>query len=362
MKNIKNLNEIPSWFCLKNYSILDNEFDADVILDSLILRKSLLRALGKVNKKIKIVDLGYYDNWNIVHSLGTEKRNDVLKQIKTQPNDIKKIFEYIIEDPIKKYNLIDLFNNQTLSNFWVDTVFHAKNEYEHKSYQLQPIKDVDLNDLGERFYTTPQAIKLFLKAKFHNSQINNIQNKKYCEHPSYKYFSQKHYNYLKESKINHKENKITENISFFIDFDEICDIKLIDLEKYYEEKTMFNPIINVNLNCSDNLLIEQFKIWLKKQREENTSYKTKNNNILLTLHKIKNYSIFAFLDLYIWSLIYENKIQLKTYIDIIFPNSSYDENYISKTIIPFINKLFNPLSDEASNLMISRENNMKSNI
>lgn len=360
MKNIKYLNEIPFWFCLKNYSISDNELDADVILDCLILRKSLLRALGKVNNKIKIVDLGNYDNWNIVHSLGTEKRNDILQHIKFQPNDIKEIFEYIIKDPIKKYNLIDLFNNDTLSNFWVNTVFLAKNAYEDKNCNSQPIKDVDLNDLGKRYHTTPQTIQSFLKTKFDNNQINHIKNKKYCEHPSYKYFSKKHYNYLKESKIMYKENEIMKNISFFIDFNGLCDIKLIDIEKYYTEKTMFNPIIDINLNCSDNLLIEQFKIWLKKQREENTPYKTKNNNILLTLHKIKNYSIFAFLDLYIWSLIYENKIQLKIYIDAIFPNSSYDENYISKTIIPFINKLFNPLSDEASNLMILRENNIKS--
>lgn len=353
MAFIKNLRDLPQWFKLENYTTSELSLTAEICLQALIHRKTLLRGLGEANTKISIQDFGYYDNWKQIHELISEG-NFSIPLTTNYLSELSKIFYFIIADTLQPHNLIDLFSNDLINNHWCLSVTNAYLEYEAHSKHTAPIKNITINDLGHLFFQIPTQLQCVLQSKYAVMPEEPECPDNMIKHPSYLRLLERFDDCISELSTSDTPFFTADGIKACIAFDNFCDQEFRELEDSKDNPSYKNPFIEVDLECSDNLLISQFQEWLKLQREAGFSIKKQNLNYNQTLAKIKHYHIFAFLDLYIWSLLTNNKIQSKVYIEALYPYGAFDENHINKVLIPFINKLFNPQSTDISNLIISQ--------
>lgn len=353
MAFIKQVSELPKWFNLSNYTSTYHQLDADAIFKGLVFRKALLRGLGKANSNLIIKDLGFYDPWKQIHSLSEEHRKNLPDILNNHIEYLKKVFHLIIAAPLKSYTLLEAAYK--LDNSFLHNSFHlAATEYWEKSTHSEPIKSLSILDIGKNFYSLPMPLRYFLRSKYlpskyESTYINDID----ITDPIYEDLISRFRNLI-EGEFNEEEcpGYSLEGIKFCLLLNDFCERELYNFLNSYTKPYLGNPLIEVDLGCSDNLLIEKFQIWLKNVRNKNNIEITQNNNSQTTINKIKNYQVFAFIDLYIWSLLTNNKIQNCVYIDVLYPHSTIEDSYIKKSLIPFINRLLDPESQEISNLIM----------
>lgn len=353
MAFIKNIKDLPQWFKLENYTTSELSLTAETCLQALIFRKTLLRGLGEANTKISIQDFGYYDNWKQIHEL-ISKGHFVLPLTTNYLSELSNIFYFIVADTLKHHNLLDLLTNDLINNHWCLSVTNAYLEYDAHSKHKTPIKNITINDLGHLFFQIPTQLQCVLQSKYAVMPEEPECPDNMIKHPSYLRLLQKFDDCISELSTSDIPLFTADGIKAYIAFEDFCHQEFRELEYSKDNPSYRNPFIEVDLECSDNLLISQFQDWLKLQREARVSIKKQNLNYNQTLAKIKHYHIFAFLDLYIWSLLTNNKIQSKVFIEALYPYGAFDENHINKVLIPFINKLFNPQSTDISSLIISQ--------
>lgn len=351
MAIIKQASQLPKWFNLNNYK-LHGSFSSYECLKILVFRKALLRGLGSINTKIEIKDLAHYDNWKEIHKFSPEQKLNLSATIGTQ-DSLKNIFEFLIKNPLKTHDHYDLLANPTVSNYWVMTAMQALTEYDDHVEHPSPVRDITVDDIGMKYYELPEVLQSVLFNKYENLDIYNESHR--CKHPIYQKVISNAPENLTSFSMPRPKGFTKEQYNTYLRLEKLCSLKLSDIESYSDISTK-KLLLEVDLGCSDNLLVEQFQIWLKSQRELSKPSIAQKNNALLTLQKIKNYQIFAFLDLYIWSLFSGNKIQNNAYIEALYPYGAFNEGHVLKTLIPFLNKLFDPKSSDISNLMIINNN------
>lgn len=353
MAFIKNFSELPEWFDLSNYTSTYHHLDADTIFKGLVFRKALLRSLGETNSSLIIKDLGVYDPWKDIHDLSEEHRKNLPDIFSNYIEYVKKVFHLIIADPLKSYTWHETLLK--LDNSFLYNSFHlAATEYWEKATHPEPIKSLSILDIGKNFYSLPMPLRYFLRSKYlaNKHETSYISDSDITD-PIYENLISRFKNLI-ELEFNEDEypGHSLEGIKLGLLLNDFCENELYGFLNSYKKPYLGNPLIEIDLGCSDNLITEKFQIWLKNIRAKNNVEIVQNNNSQTTIGKIKNYQVFAFMDLYIWSLLTNNKIQNCVYIDALYPHSTIEDSYIKKSLIPFINRLLDPQSQEISNLLM----------
>lgn len=353
MAFIKQVSELPKWFDLKNYTSSYHQLNAETTFRGLILRKALLRGIGKPNTKLEVKDLGFYDPWPQIHNILLDKNLHLPPQLNNYLKNLTEIFYKIMLAPLKMYTWMETAKNLD-NSFWYHSATSAENEYWEKAIHSKPIKSISILDIGKHFYSLPMPLRFFLRTKYlssthHSDYLNDSD----IFNPNYEDLINR-FKSLIETEFHEEEspNFSLEGIKLCLLLDNLCEMEFYNFLSSYTQPCLDNPLLEIDLNCSDNLLTEQFQIWLKNTRKQTNFKKNQNNSSQTTIGKIKTYQIFAFIDLYIWSLLTNNKIQNCVYIDALYPHGAFDDSHINKSLIPFVNKLLDPKSQEISNLII----------
>lgn len=358
MAFIKQFSELPKWFDLKNYTSSYPQLNAEIALRGLVLRKALLRGIGKSNTKLEVKDSGFYDPWPQIHNILLDKNLHYPPQLNDYLKNLTKIFYTIMLAPLKMYTWVDTAENLD-NSFWFQSATFAENEYWEKAIHSKPIKSISILDIGKYFYNLPMPLRFFLKSKYlsshhHDDHLKNSN----ISNPVYEDLINRFKNLIKTEFYEEESPFFSlEGIQLCLLLENLCEIEFYNFVSSYTPPSLAHPLLEIDLSCSDNLLTEQFQIWLKTMRTQTKFVKNQNNNSQTTLGKIKSYQIFAFIDLYIWSLLTNNKIQNCVYIEALYPHGAFDDSHINKTLIPFINRLLDPKSQEISNLIIKINKN-----
>lgn len=107
----------------------------------------------------------------------------------------------------------------------------------------------------------------------------------------------------------------------------------------------------VDLSFSDEILEKEFKRNLASLRANFEKIKPTRN---LTKYKLANwasYKLLAYIDLYLWSCIHNLRIKRPTLSRALYQNQSeYGEETLRKSVVPIVNRLFNPNGIEVEDL------------
>lgn len=122
-------------------------------------------------------------------------------------------------------------------------------------------------------------------------------------------------------------------------------LKLSDTDKHFRAR--YWPLIQVDLNETDTLLVDEFKRWLEKTRLENN---IKSTHVLspARLKKLYQHRVLQYLDVYLWARLKGLKITQKQFGLIIFPDdrSGDQASLIRKNTVPTMIKSMNRLVNE----------------
>lgn len=121
---------------------------------------------------------------------------------------------------------------------------------------------------------------------------------------------------------------------------EVFDLKDLpdnEINNYFN--LFYKALVKVDLNVSDDLLIDEFKQWLADKRTEeeiNQSKRLSDNDF----KKIANYNIIPYIDLILWRDITGNKLTNKQIANLLFPDDpNIQEETIRKRVKELAEKL-----------------------
>lgn len=139
----------------------------------------------------------------------------------------------------------------------------------------------------------------------------------------------------KELKINQLSfNDLSRGMS---SINEFCDQQEFESDEVFN--MLFGAVIGIDLSVNDELLVEQFKNWLKNKREENQiniSKRLSDNTFL----KVKQYKIIPYIDLLLWGELTKNSLTYKEQANLLYSDDLHkDGEYVRNTIKPFAEKL-----------------------
>lgn len=381
MAYIKTVSDLPKWFNIENYQIEKENIKASKLLEQIIYRKALFDILTNPNFKIPMdIQVKDRDNYSIMNTYSNGFSSipyldwDELICMKNQkcklnPEGLEKT-ERIINHAFSKIHTNPLFKNpwgilQLDYEFsWVYCVRVILCEYENYG-EINPIKDLTVYELGEKFTMLPPGVAQCLKSEFKGVHEANYL-KDVREH--LKALSM-------EAALDDFEEEEDETLDGInCDYiDSLSKNAYEDIEIFYSKSFLsvetdnthknpyeIKPFISVDLSCSDSVIKEQFDKWLQHQRkninkvvlEENLGcdyYSVKRMGESL-LYKVYSYQLLAYIDLFLWGIFTGNKIKQSVFTHALFPQGAYDGEFIRKTIKPLIDKLLNPQSREISEL------------
>lgn len=245
------------------------------------------------------------------------------------------------------------------------TEVYCLNQYakQYYSYDLPPIEDVTIRDIGEKFCMLSDEIAKYLLSNFRNEYNDEARVKKIIAHLEAcgsahlldgfeaKYENDDLYD-LGQNFTDSLSKEDFQRIEYDIqkNFSKI-ERDVCELEHPYD----IQPMIRVNLSCNDNLIKEQFNEWLQKQRSTVNQILVSNQMDVeinkskarqSLIYKVYTYQALAYMDLNIWSFMTDNRIKLSVFAQALYPNGSYDSEFVRKILRPLVEQLLIPSSDE----------------
>jgi hypothetical protein len=134
-------------------------------------------------------------------------------------------------------------------------------------------------------------------------------------------------------------------------------VKLLELLK--EDALLAPNHCSVNLNASDEVLIEHFREWLSRTRS-NAGHKQTPKFSSVSYSKWKKHKILPFVDLSLWALYRNFQISNEEYGDILFPDEDVDRSEkVRKTTKKLAEEIFNPSTERAIKWQLELEKTMK---
>lgn len=104
------------------------------------------------------------------------------------------------------------------------------------------------------------------------------------------------------------------------------------------------PNIYINLDFSDDAIIEEFKSQLVNLRKNHKPIYSKSTSYI---NKLINYRILQVMDLVMWQAITNHHIEYETLTLFLYPKGKYSGKQLKETIIPKAKKLLDSKSNES---------------
>lgn len=243
-----------------------------------------------------------------------------------------------------------------------DIPLNFNNHNYDKYYSLMSIKSISYA-LSER-----QSIKWMIDSLFdrnHSRWIYNpednadIENKIIEDKEYYLYFILGeitdpirilHYEEQKDTKD--KLSSIKKDT--FYDYPFIQPIRELSEESERGFSLRFNgedwknyPTIQINLDFSDDMILNDIKKYLKKIRQENV-HKHKLMPPEAFLINFNRYRSFQVIDLLFWQQLTNQHINYEVMANFLFPDGEFDYRQLRESIIPFVKKLLDRNSQDTA--------------
>ena len=376
MAYIKLASELPSWFNINNYRIDKNKMKAELFLEQIIYRKTFIDLFQNPEFLVPIqIDAKTYPNssmhefgsipYILIDQLTCQKRR-IFDPDSRSSSQFEKIVNYAYSklqvDPLLLSGFGDLQHDYEFA--WIYCIRRLLSDY--RRYELSPVKDISIYKLGEKFTMLPEDVAQYLKAEFsgfHPSRVSNeVQN--YSEQLEQDSF-------LDELEPENDSSPEMSGICWdyinslsaddYSKLESTCQANFLDFERDQQQMHPYyiQPMISIDLSCSDTVIKEQFSQWLIKIRKNihnttsddglDTHYSVTRTGETL-LYKAYTYQLLAYIDLMLWGSMTNNKIKQSVIAHALFPKGSYDGEFVRKIIKPFVEKLFDPSSKEVSEL------------
>lgn len=370
MALIKTISELPIWFNINKYQ--ENNESAFEFLQQVIYRKTLLDFLNDPNFLIPVeIEVDEYDEFGFIFGcipyISLNKVRAVKKKsIESNSSDfeeMQKILNYALQkieaDPLLKMGFRGLKSSHEYA--WI----YCLNQYAKKyyNYDLPPIEDVTIRDIGEKFCMLSDEIAKYLLSNFRNEYNQEGRVKKITAHLE----ACGSIHLLDGFEAKYENDDLYDLGQNFTDSLSKEDFQRIeyDIQKNFlkierdvcelEHPHDIQPMIRVNLSCDDNLIKDQFNEWLQKQRStvnqilvshqmDTEINKSKARQSLI--YKVYTYQTLAYMDLNIWSFMTDNRIKLSVFAQALYPNGAYDSEFVRKILRPLVEQLLIPSSDE----------------
>lgn len=344
MAYIRNVSELPKWFSLDNYKF---NLSANDLLQLLMIRFAIFDLL--LNDSVEISCDEVLEEQHIMQIVNNFKKiplcfvkeRTVLKKSSLALREREYLYDTCLD-----YSFLKIINDPLVLNNWIDVNsqpfltlnYLLKNHIERniRKYEINPIQELTIDDIGVMNAFLPAHIKEYLSYKY--SEYDN---------ESDEFISQKGRDFY-----------LGELGNYFIelDSDEWEGYESFCAKNYYafatedEHPYSTNPCISIDLNTPDTVLREQFDEWLSNVRRKaskvivendlDSDYIVNSNGIKIA-EKINKYKIIPFIDLMLWELKTGNKIKLSVYAHALFNDGSVDGEFIRKTIKPLVQNLIN---------------------
>ena len=375
MAFIKSISELPSWFDLKKYETSIKKNNTESFLVQLIYRISLHRLINDKDWLIPVKMVArQYDDYTVydfgcIPYILIDEYQEVKKEKITPHSEYwshyQEILKYalgiIIDDPLLERGFGKLEESYHYS--WIYCIRDTLSIF--REYEIKPISDLSIYELGNMFTLLPQQMSQYLKFEF-NEVHENIYHEAVAEHLDALNMS----HYLKGFK-QEKEDEHLNGISWgyinslseedLMMFESMSQKKFLDYqrENTHTPPRYVQPTIKIDLRCSDSVLKEQFSIWLEQQRKDLFKLESKdeleiNLSVRRTgeslINRIKSYRVIAYIDLKLWAALNEHKIKGSVLAHALYPNGAHDSEFIRKNLVPLVQKLFDPYSPEIAEI------------
>lgn len=374
MAFIKSISELPSWFNLDKYEASQNKSKAENFLQQLLYRISLVRLLNDKDLFIPIkINAKQYDEYT-VYDFGCIpyiliEEYEAVKNEKITPESnywdyyqaiLKYALEIIRVDPLLENGFGVLEEDHQYA--WIHCLRDTLTIY--RQNEKRPISDLSIYEVGEMFTLLPQGVKKYLINEFHG-----VHDTEYFES------LKEHLDALGQSSAldgyKHEiESDDVDRVSMeyinslseedFMELESYTQKKFLDFERenIHTPPIYIQPVIKVDLTCSDTVLKEQFNVWLTQQRKNlykldlddqlNIKPSVKRTGESL-FYKLQDYKVLAYMDLCIWAVLNNHKIKRSVLAHALYIDR-YDSEFIRKNLIPLIGKLFDRHSSEIAEL------------
>lgn len=123
--------------------------------------------------------------------------------------------------------------------------------------------------------------------------------------------------------------------------DGFCDVSPRNLDEYLKM-----PNFYINLDFSDDVIIEELKNELRKLRE-NQKNKPLYSKSKTYIHKLKNFRILQVMDIILWQLATDQYIQYETFASFLYAKDQFSGKQLKETIIPIAKNLLDSKSNES---------------
>lgn len=123
--------------------------------------------------------------------------------------------------------------------------------------------------------------------------------------------------------------------------DGFCEVSPRNLDEYLKM-----PNFYINLDFSDDAIIEELKNELRKLRE-NQKNKPVYSKSKTYIRKLINFRILQVMDIILWELVTNKRIEYNTFASFLYSQGQYSQKQLKETIIPIAKKLLDSKSNES---------------
>jgi hypothetical protein len=283
MSKVRSKSDLPNWFSLVNYDLLQ-ELSEPELLNQLKVRLKLFLSLDKARKEhapeFTIDDLKYGNVWRQI-----SQGKPVLKTFaESEISCGNANLEWLNKFGVNSTNLNALSINQSpaIKGFPASLAIHVGREIDNLNLAKTLGDDSPLAGILELYPTG-----------FHDADINTLKN-----------------------GIHILKNNDDLHVS-------------INIDDFSNEEIIHQ-------------LTQLLPLWRKTKGIVNPREKGLSKQALYK--KINQYQVVAYIDLYMWQYFVQKNIPLKVFTVALFPNGEKGENEIKQTVIPFVSMIMNLLN------------------
>ncbi|RSN77559.1 MULTISPECIES: DUF6387 family protein [Acinetobacter] len=336
MSFIKYKEDMPNWFKIDKY--IDKVGNARVALLNLVYRRVLLLIINN-RLKIEVVDSEeIYGQECILELKGYLKINRKISPFSNEEAKnkiIKNMFLNIAEN-----NLLAFERESYEDSSMLNPINMCFNIYAHgqiESAKANTIKELTPIEIAEEYFSFPKPHRHIIKQ--HLCALSTIRckdnEKELLDHEMW---------YDVGGKEEHFDDCRNSSFDFYIK-----NMK----GKVFDKK----PIIEVDLGCTNAVLLRNFEEWLIQKRKQLAINEISYEDELLDsdpktlVKKINDYRLFAYIDLSLWEIISGHKIKKSVFAITLFPNGEKGESFF-KTLESLTPRLLSkPYSQENRKLV-----------
>ena len=295
MKRIKNIGDIPSFLSNQRYDDFYQDLSENKLKKEIGKRQSLFSRVEHVLKNTYIIEDDYTQDKKKSKRLNKKNSKKKIITVKTTRsitiNGVKKILppfppktkDELIQD--ERDSIVRGILSFTTS-LWQDTAYGRRLNYQSSDFTLFP---------GFNFDDSPIITPIMNHSHYHNLR----------------------------------------------DINEFFEVLPRNLDDYIKM-----PNIYINLDFSDDAIIEEFKNQLVALRE-NQNHKPIYSKTKSYIDKLINFRILQVMDLLIWQSITNHHIRYDTLALFLYPQGQFSGKQLKETIIPLLKNLLDSKSNES---------------